>query len=115
MRDQLGAVALTQPDGAQAVPPPFGVEFDQWIGVRFCRVVMRTDGADPQAEDAQAVALHVHPPERFPVGLRDAVQRIGPDLSRVVVTPVVVRVVERRRSVQLIHADGVVRGREHHA
>ena len=32
--DQLGAVAPAQPDGAQAVPPPFGVEVDQRVGGR---------------------------------------------------------------------------------
>ena len=79
------------------------------------RSSLGADRGNPQAEDAQAVTLHVHPAERLPVGLRDAVQRIGPDLGRVVVAPLVVGVVDRRRSVQLVHADDVMRGREHHA
>ena len=41
--DQLGAVPLAQPDGAQTVSPPFRVEVDQWVRGR-CRQVIDFTG-----------------------------------------------------------------------
>ena len=56
--------------------------------------------------------IDVVPAKRLAVDLGDAVEGIGPDLGGVVVDAVVVQVVERRRGLQLVGADGVVGGGE---